>query len=181
LVGVGALVTMAFFFAYTQVKSNAQNFGFSCAISFCLVSAPTFLTNFMSSSRSSSTHGHVGTVLPTACAGQTAILPVATKAAQPRDPEPSDEHELRYRRHVWVVGLSLHRREWRCLEPVMSGWCAFTTPHPRGVRESCKFGLIPSCRSQMSGWWAFTTSLPTAMSGSWLCLGGAPSPYRLLR
>ena len=38
----GALVTMAFFFAYTQVKSNAQNFGFSCAIGFCLVSACLF-------------------------------------------------------------------------------------------------------------------------------------------
>jgi hypothetical protein len=35
---VGALVTMAFFFAYTEVKSNAQNLGFTCAISFCLVS-----------------------------------------------------------------------------------------------------------------------------------------------
>ena len=27
---------MAFFFAYTQVRSNAQNLGFTCAISFCL-------------------------------------------------------------------------------------------------------------------------------------------------
>jgi MFS family permease len=35
---IGALVTMAFFFAYTEVKSNAQNLGFTCAISFCLVS-----------------------------------------------------------------------------------------------------------------------------------------------
>jgi hypothetical protein len=34
---IGALVTMAFFFAYTEVKSNAQNLGFTCAISFCLV------------------------------------------------------------------------------------------------------------------------------------------------
>lgn len=54
---IGALVTMAFFFAcvhcvlpesspecwadcpsrYTQVKNNAQNLGFTCAISFCLV------------------------------------------------------------------------------------------------------------------------------------------------
>ncbi|KAK4624365.1 MFS siderochrome iron transporter 1 [Fulvia fulva] len=33
---IGALVTMAFFFAYTQVRSNAQNLGFTCAISFCL-------------------------------------------------------------------------------------------------------------------------------------------------
>ncbi|KAK5111533.1 hypothetical protein LTR62_004828 [Meristemomyces frigidus] len=33
---IGALVTMAFFFAYTQVSNNAQNFGFTCAISFCL-------------------------------------------------------------------------------------------------------------------------------------------------
>lgn len=37
---IGALVTMAFFFAYTQVKSNAENLGFTCAIGFCLVSAP---------------------------------------------------------------------------------------------------------------------------------------------
>lgn len=35
---IGAMVTMAFFFAYTQVKNNAENFGFTCAISFCLVS-----------------------------------------------------------------------------------------------------------------------------------------------
>lgn len=34
---VGALVTMAFFFAYTQVRNEAQNLGFNCAISFCLV------------------------------------------------------------------------------------------------------------------------------------------------
>ena len=33
---IGALVTMAFFFAYTQVRSQAQNLGFNCAISFCL-------------------------------------------------------------------------------------------------------------------------------------------------
>jgi len=33
---IGALVTMAFFFAYTQVRTNAQNLGFTCAISFCL-------------------------------------------------------------------------------------------------------------------------------------------------
>jgi hypothetical protein len=35
---IGALVTMAFFFAYTQVRTAAQNVGFNCAISFCLVS-----------------------------------------------------------------------------------------------------------------------------------------------
>ncbi|KXS96862.1 hypothetical protein AC578_7418 [Pseudocercospora eumusae] len=33
---IGALVTMVFFFAYTQVKTNAENLGFTCAISFCL-------------------------------------------------------------------------------------------------------------------------------------------------
>ena len=33
---VGALVTMVFFFAYTQVRTPAQNLGFNCAISFCL-------------------------------------------------------------------------------------------------------------------------------------------------
>ncbi|KAK6081473.1 membrane transporter (hexose transporter) [Seiridium cupressi] len=33
---IGALVTMAFFFAYTAVKTPAQNVGFSCAIGFCL-------------------------------------------------------------------------------------------------------------------------------------------------
>ena len=32
----GALVTMIFFFCYTQVRSEAQNVGFSCAISFWL-------------------------------------------------------------------------------------------------------------------------------------------------
>jgi hypothetical protein len=35
---IGALITMAFFFAYTTVKNNAENNGFTCAISFCLVS-----------------------------------------------------------------------------------------------------------------------------------------------
>ncbi|TFK62074.1 MFS general substrate transporter [Pluteus cervinus] len=33
---IGALVTMAFFFAYTQVRSENQNIGFNCAISFAL-------------------------------------------------------------------------------------------------------------------------------------------------
>ena len=33
---IGALVTMVFFFAYTQVRTGAQNLGFNCAISFCL-------------------------------------------------------------------------------------------------------------------------------------------------
>lgn len=39
---IGALVTMAFFFAYTQVRTEAENFGFTCAISFCLVSLLLF-------------------------------------------------------------------------------------------------------------------------------------------
>ncbi|KAF4628149.1 hypothetical protein G7Y89_g10003 [Cudoniella acicularis] len=33
---IGALVTMAFFFASTQVRTQAQNVGFNCAIGFCL-------------------------------------------------------------------------------------------------------------------------------------------------
>ncbi|RMY15186.1 hypothetical protein D0868_01026 [Hortaea werneckii] len=33
---IGTLLTMAFLFAYTQVKSNAQNAGFTSAINFCL-------------------------------------------------------------------------------------------------------------------------------------------------
>ena len=33
---IGALITMVFFFAYTQVKTPAQNLGFTSAISFCL-------------------------------------------------------------------------------------------------------------------------------------------------
>lgn len=33
---VGALLTMIFFFAYTQVRNNAQNLGFSATINFCL-------------------------------------------------------------------------------------------------------------------------------------------------
>lgn len=31
---VGALVTMAFFFAYTAVRTHAANLGFTCAIYF---------------------------------------------------------------------------------------------------------------------------------------------------
>ena len=33
---IGALVTMVCFFAYTQVRTQAQNVGFSCAIGFTL-------------------------------------------------------------------------------------------------------------------------------------------------
>ncbi|KAH8807706.1 major facilitator superfamily domain-containing protein [Xylogone sp. PMI_703] len=33
---IGALATMAFFFAYSQVKNNAENLGFSCAVNCCL-------------------------------------------------------------------------------------------------------------------------------------------------
>ncbi|KAJ5475717.1 hypothetical protein N7539_008004 [Penicillium diatomitis] len=33
---VGALITMVFFFCYTQVRTASQNLGFTCAISFCL-------------------------------------------------------------------------------------------------------------------------------------------------
>lgn len=33
---IGALLTMAFFFAYTQVRTQEQNIGFSCAIACCL-------------------------------------------------------------------------------------------------------------------------------------------------
>ncbi|KAJ6014807.1 hypothetical protein N7540_009398 [Penicillium herquei] len=33
---IGALITMVFFFAYTQVRTQSQNVGFTCAISFCL-------------------------------------------------------------------------------------------------------------------------------------------------
>ncbi len=33
---IGALITMVFFFAYTGVRTGAQNLGFNCAISFCL-------------------------------------------------------------------------------------------------------------------------------------------------
>lgn len=33
---IGALITMAFFFAYTQVRTEAQNIVFTCVINFCL-------------------------------------------------------------------------------------------------------------------------------------------------
>jgi len=33
---IGALMTMVFFFAYTQVRTENQNIGFTCAISFSL-------------------------------------------------------------------------------------------------------------------------------------------------
>lgn len=33
---VGAMITMIFFFCYTQVRTAGQNLGFTCAISFCL-------------------------------------------------------------------------------------------------------------------------------------------------
>jgi hypothetical protein len=33
---IGAMVTMVFFFCYTQVRTQSQNVGFTCAISFCL-------------------------------------------------------------------------------------------------------------------------------------------------
>lgn len=33
---IGAMITMIFFFCYTQVRTAGQNLGFTCAISFCL-------------------------------------------------------------------------------------------------------------------------------------------------
>lgn len=33
---IGALITMIFFFCYTQVRTARENLGFTCAISFCL-------------------------------------------------------------------------------------------------------------------------------------------------
>jgi len=33
---IGALLAMAFFFAYTQVRNEAQNLGFTCTVNFCL-------------------------------------------------------------------------------------------------------------------------------------------------
>lgn len=33
---IGALLTMTFMFAYTSVRTPAQNLGFSCAISICI-------------------------------------------------------------------------------------------------------------------------------------------------
>lgn len=33
---IGALVTMAFFFAYTQVRTSVQNIVFTCMVNFCL-------------------------------------------------------------------------------------------------------------------------------------------------
>ena len=33
---IGALITMAFFFAYTQVRTATQNVAFTCIINFCL-------------------------------------------------------------------------------------------------------------------------------------------------
>jgi hypothetical protein len=38
---IGAVLTMIFFFTYTQVRNEAQNLGFTCAISFALVSFAT--------------------------------------------------------------------------------------------------------------------------------------------
>ena len=49
---IGALITMVFFFAYSQVKTNGQNLGFTAAISFCLVS-PTFLLLLLLQARKS--------------------------------------------------------------------------------------------------------------------------------
>lgn len=47
---IGALVTMIFFFAYTQVSSNAGNLGYTCAITFCLVSRSICLPSFVRNS-----------------------------------------------------------------------------------------------------------------------------------
>lgn len=33
---IGAVVTMVFFFAYTQVRTEGQDIGFSCTVNFCL-------------------------------------------------------------------------------------------------------------------------------------------------
>lgn len=56
---IGAIITMAFFFAYTQVRSNAQNLGFTCAISFCLVSLThTFIIPLSFPTCSSANYGN---------------------------------------------------------------------------------------------------------------------------
>ena len=56
---IGAMLTMVFFFAYTQVRNNDQNVGFSCAISFCLVSAPSLFASYLTLSWSLSWEEHV--------------------------------------------------------------------------------------------------------------------------
>lgn len=55
---IGATITMAFFFAYTQVRNNAQNTGFTCAISFSLVSL-LCLSNFLLSQIARITHSGI--------------------------------------------------------------------------------------------------------------------------
>lgn len=44
---IGALITMVFFFAYTQVRSADQNLGFNCAISFCLVCSKRSFADYL--------------------------------------------------------------------------------------------------------------------------------------
>jgi len=46
---IGALITMIFFFCYTQVRSASQNLGFNCAINFCLVHSQSVVLYSLSS------------------------------------------------------------------------------------------------------------------------------------
>jgi MFS family permease len=49
---IGSLTTMVFMFVYTQVGTQAQNLGISCAIAFCLVSSFLFISDSSSTIRS---------------------------------------------------------------------------------------------------------------------------------
>ena len=70
---IGALVTMAFFFAYTQVRNNAQNLAFTCCISFCLVcvspGVDVFSTDCLQNIYYATLYAYTPEVLPSAHRG----------------------------------------------------------------------------------------------------------------
>ena len=119
---IGGLVTMAFFFAYTQVRTNAQNTGFTCAISFCLVSfstlIPSLLMLFIASQiqtfsclTAASTRERIGDEIDDTCLVWVASL------------QPVMEM-LRGAFDNWTSG-------WRKINQALSGWRAYSPPQTR--------------------------------------------------
>lgn len=133
---------MVFFFTYTQVKTNDQNLGFSCAIAFCLVSLCFSLTDltFIYESNKSKSRIYFENIWATnrhhrrCCVKLGEVTSVALQAA---------------------ASLSTGTLS-QTLDIAMSGWWP-NTPHTGGIAASCPFPPISQAADEyqdrvMSGW-----------------------------
>ena len=76
---IGTILTMAFLFAYTQVKNNAQNAGFTSAINFCLVRIPlSYPTLLIVLFFSTAGQGNVYIALASICLSLASSQPIPT-------------------------------------------------------------------------------------------------------